>query len=60
MIIIRDTLSVTSMDHNVIPQFAMREAGINVKNTPKFQVNDSSIDNHSILLSTLMSLMLID
>ena len=47
MLIVRDTLSVPAIDHNLIPPFVIREAGINMRTTPKFQVEDPSFDDHS-------------
>ena len=34
--IVRDDLSTTAMDHNLIPPFVTREACINARNAPKF------------------------
>ena len=36
MLVVRDVLSAPAMDHNLIPPFSMREAGINV-------IDDSSV-----------------
>ena len=47
MLMTRDAFSTLSMDHNLIPPFSMREAGINVRTAPKLQVEDTSIDNRS-------------
>ena len=41
------TLSATFMNNNCIPQFMMRQVGINAKTAPKFQVEDPSIGDHS-------------
>ena len=38
ILVVRDTLSVPNMDHNLIPSFSMREAGINVRTELKFQM----------------------
>ena len=46
MIIVRDALSVLAIDHNSIPPFAMRETGINMRTSLKFQVEDPSIDDN--------------
>ena len=48
MFIVRDYLRVPDMHQNVIPLFSMKEAGVNIKTTPKFQVEDFSIDDHSM------------
>ena len=37
MLIVRDALSVSSMDHNLIPPCVMKEVGVNVRTSPKFQ-----------------------
>ena len=46
-LIVRDYISAPAMDQNLIPPFSMREVGFNVRTVPKFQVEDSSIDDHS-------------
>ena len=51
MFIVREDLSVPNMDHNRIPPFLMIEDGINVSTTPKFQVEDPSVDNNSVQFS---------
>ena len=48
ILVIRNALHVPSMDHNLIPPFMMREAGIIVKDTPKIQLDDPSEDDHAI------------
>ena len=48
--IIRNALYVPSMDHNLILPFVMREAGIDVNDTPKIHVQDATIEHHSIYL----------
>ena len=48
MLIARDAFSTPAMDHKLFPQFAMREAGINVRTAPKFQAEDSSIDDNPV------------
>ena len=48
ILVIRNALHVPSMDHNLIPPFMMREAGIIVKDTPKIQLNDPGEDDHAI------------
>eukprot|EP00957_Ditylum_brightwellii_P128393 9792090-Ditylum_brightwellii.AAC.1 len=35
LLLVRNTLHVPSMDHNLIPPFMLREAGITVNDTPK-------------------------
>ena len=48
MLVIRNALHVPAMQHNLLPPFMMREAGIHVKDTPKIQIDDPSIEDHSI------------
>ena len=47
MLIVRDSLSVPDVNHNLLAPFATRETVIYVRNTPKFQVEDVFIDDHS-------------
>ena len=49
VMVIRNALSVPAMEHNLIPPFIMREAGIQVNEVPKIQVEDPTEDDHSIL-----------
>ena len=48
ILVIRNALHVPSMENNLIPPFVMRENGIQVNDTPKIQVSDPSVDDHSI------------
>ena len=48
ILVIRNALSVPSMEHNLIPPFIMREAGVMVSTTPKIHVQDPSVEDHSI------------
>ena len=48
ILVIRNALHVPSMQHNLIPPFMMREAGVTVFDIPKIQVNDPSDKDHSI------------
>ena len=48
VLVIRNALHVPSMQHNLIPPFMIREAGIVVNDTPKIQVDDPSTADHSI------------
>ena len=41
-------MSVPSMKHNLIPPFIMREAGVQINSTSKIQVEDPTIEDHSI------------
>ena len=47
VLVIRDALIVPAMSHNLILLLATREAGINASVSPKFQLENSSIDDHS-------------
>ena len=48
VLIVRNALSIPAMEHNLIPPFIMREAGIRVNDTPKIQVRDPTEEDHSI------------
>jgi hypothetical protein len=48
ILIIRNALHVPSMDHNLLPPFIMREAGIIVNETPKIHVDQAGVEDHSI------------
>lgn len=48
ILIARNALHVPSMDHNLIPPFIMREAGIMVNETAKIHVKDPTVDHHCI------------
>jgi hypothetical protein len=48
ILVIRNALYVPSMDNNLIPPFMRREAGITVKDTPKIQMQDPTVEDHSI------------
>jgi hypothetical protein len=48
VLIIQQALHVPSMRNNLIPPFIMRECGIQVRDTPKIQVQDPSEDDHAI------------
>ena len=42
-------LSVTSMDHNLVPPFFLRKAGLISNNKTKIHCKDASVDDHSFL-----------
>ena len=48
---LRNALYVPSMKHNLLPPFILRQAGVMVNDTPKIQVNEPTIDDHSILFT---------
>ena len=43
-----NALHVPNMKNHLIPPFILREAGIEVHDTPKIQVDDPSIHDHSL------------
>jgi hypothetical protein len=43
-----NALHVATMDHNLVPPFILREAGLIVNETPKIHVEDPAIQDHSI------------
>ena len=50
-LVLRNALHVPSMKHNLLPPFISRQAGMVVNDTPKIQVNEPTIDDHSIAFS---------
>ena len=48
ILIIRNALYIPSLEHNLIPPFIMREAGIIVNDTPKIHVPNPDSSDHSI------------
>ena len=48
ILIMRNSLLIDSMDHNLLPPFLIREASLFLDETPKFQSTDASLDNHCI------------
>ena len=48
ILLIRNALHVPSMRNNLLPPFILREAGVRVSNTPKIQMDDPTVDHHSI------------
>jgi hypothetical protein len=46
--LIQNALYVPSLDHNLLPPFMMREAGVIVKETPKIQFDDPSEEDHAL------------
>ena len=47
--LIRNALYVPSMRNNLVPPFAMREAGITVNDAPKIHADDPTTDDHAIM-----------
>jgi len=52
ILVIRNALHVPSMTHHLIPPFLLREHGLTVKDTPKIQLPNPSVDDHAILLDS--------
>ena len=48
ILVIRNAISVPSMQHNLIPPFIMREKGIHVNDVPKIHLNDPVKTDHAI------------
>jgi hypothetical protein len=48
ILVAHNALYVPTMNHNLIPPFLMREAGLIVNETPKIHVPDPDISDHSI------------
>jgi hypothetical protein len=48
ILLIRNALYVLSLDHNLLPPFVIREAGVIVKDTPKIQLDDPTEEEHAI------------
>ena len=48
ILVIRGALHVPSMKHNLLPPFMMREAGVEVRDTPKIQLGDPTEEDHAI------------
>ena len=48
VLLLRNALYVPSMQHNLIPPFIMREAGLLVNDTPKIHVEEPTEEHHSI------------
>ena len=48
LLVVRNYLCVPSMEHNLIPPFILREAGLLLNDTPKIHCNVSSAEDHSM------------
>ena len=53
LLVARNALFVQSMDHNLIPPFIMREAGLKVEEQAKIHVKEPAKENHSIYSSEI-------
>jgi hypothetical protein len=45
----QNALLIPTMNHNLIPSFLIREAGLYVDETPEHQVANPTVDNHVIV-----------
>jgi hypothetical protein len=48
LLIVRNSLYIPNLVHNLIPPFILSEAGIYVEPVPKIHIKDPTIENHSI------------
>jgi hypothetical protein len=48
ILVVRNALYVPSLEHNLIPPFILREAGLDVRDIPKIHVSDPTEEDHSI------------
>ena len=53
ILIMKNALYIPSLDHNLIPPFILREAGIYVNEVPKIQKPNPTADDHSIRIDEL-------
>eukprot|EP00957_Ditylum_brightwellii_P064419 4889216-Ditylum_brightwellii.AAC.1 len=53
ILLVRNVLHVPSMDHNLIPPFMLREAGIMVNEKTKFHKENPRVNDHAITFPTL-------
>ena len=49
ILIIRNALHISSMNHNLLPPFILRQRGITVNDTAKIHCSDPSTDDHCII-----------
>ena len=48
ILVFHNALGVPSMEHSLVPPFMLREAGLEINHTPKIQLKDPTIHDHSI------------
>ena len=48
LLLMKNALHVPSMNHNLIPPFAMRETGIRANDVPKIHCEDLNEDDHTL------------
>ena len=49
LLVARNALCVPSMDHNLVPPFILREAGLILNDKPKIHYEDPSVEDHSFM-----------
>ncbi len=49
LLVMRNALSIPSMGDNLIPPFLICKAGLALDETPKFQLDTPTINNHAIV-----------
>ena len=49
ILVMRNSLLIPTMDHNLIPPFLIREAGLFLDETPKYHASLPTVSNHSIM-----------
>jgi len=49
ILVTRNALLIPTMDHNLVPPFLIREAGLFLDETPKHHAPTPSVTNHSII-----------
>ncbi len=49
LLVMRNTLSISSMGHNLIPPLLICKAGLALDEMPKFQLDTPTINNHAIV-----------
>eukprot|EP00957_Ditylum_brightwellii_P202049 15328352-Ditylum_brightwellii.AAC.2 len=50
ILVFENALYIPSMEHNLIPPFIMREAGVQVSDAPKIHLKNPTCEDHSIFL----------
>ena len=48
ILVVRNALYVPELEHNLLPPFMMREAGVSVRDCPKIQMDDPTEEDHAI------------
>ena len=53
ILVARNVLHVPTMEHNLVPPFIMREAGLEVNEIPKIHDRDPTVETHSIYIDEI-------